>query len=88
MTVVLSPRAEKHLRKLPKIAQIAVARKIRSLRDFSIVSGEEKLAGYHSIFRVRVGDYRMVYRKTTPELYIILIHHRRDIYRLLRQLLG
>lgn len=88
MTVILSPRSEKQLRKLPKIAQIAVAKKIRSLRDFSVVSGEEKLAGYTNIFRVRVGDYRIAYRKTVPELYIILIHHRRDVYRLLRQLLD
>lgn len=85
MRVVLSPRAEKELRKLPKVEQIAVAQKIRSIREAVKVIGEEKLAGFQNIFRVRIGDYRIVYQKIPQEIYIILIRHRKDIYRLLKQ---
>lgn len=87
MKVILSPRAEKELRKLPKVDQIAVAQKIRSVRDEQKVVGEEKLAGYSGIYRVRVGDYRIVYKKISDEIYIILIRHRGDVYQLLKQLL-
>lgn len=88
MRIILSPRAEKQLKKLPKIVQIAAARKIRLVRDSDEVGNEEKLTGYKNIFRTRVGDYRIVYRKTEAKVYIVLIHHRKDVYRLLHQLFG
>lgn len=81
MKVIISPRAEKQLRKLPKFDQIAVAQKIRTL------SGGEKLSGFPHVYRVRVGMYRIVYYKTSERTTIILIRHRRDVYRLLKELL-
>lgn len=87
MKLVISPRAEKQLKKIPKIAQMAVAGKIRSI-GAGQPANEEKLGGYKNIFRVRVGDYRVVYRKTAQELYVVLIHHRKDVYRLLSRLFG
>ncbi|MCG2686159.1 type II toxin-antitoxin system RelE/ParE family toxin [Candidatus Parcubacteria bacterium] len=87
MKVVLSPRAERQLRKLSKINQIAVVKKIRSIRGETAVSGEEKLKGFRHIFRVRVGDHRIVYKRTRQSVYIVLIRHRKDVYRLVRQLL-
>lgn len=86
MRITISPRAEKELKKITKIDQIAVARKIRSLIE-NIIVNEEKLSGYKGIFRIRVGNYRLVYRKTSQEIYIVLIHHRKDVYRIVNQLL-
>jgi mRNA interferase RelE/StbE len=86
MRITLTPRAEKDLRKLPKFDQIAVAQKIRLLPQQNI-SGEEKLTGFPNIYRVRVGNYRIVYRKTTGAIDIVLIRHRREVYRLLKELL-
>ncbi|EKD66925.1 MAG: hypothetical protein ACD_48C00674G0003 [uncultured bacterium] len=88
MNVLLSNRAEKQLRTLPKIDQLAVAQKIRLIRDSgTAVPQEEKLSGYTNIFRVRVGNYRIVYRKTTQQLFIILIRHRKDVYRMIKEIL-
>lgn len=86
MRVVLSPRAEKELKKLSKINQIALARRIRLLRETPTSPEEEKLKGYANIFRIRVGDFRLVYKKTSQEIYLILISHRKDIYDLLKRL--
>ncbi len=86
MKVILSPRAEKQLKKISKIDQIAVAQKIRSIRDSATASGEEKLKGFKDIFRVRIGDYRLVYKKTRQKIYIVLICHRKDVYQLVRKL--
>lgn len=80
MKIVLSSRAKKQLKRLSKIDQIAVAKKIRSLND---VVPEKKLKGYKNIFRVRVGSLRIVYKKTVQEIYIVLIRHRKDVYRLM-----
>lgn len=87
MKIVLSPLAEKQLRKLSKIDQIAVAEKIRAIGDSSSGIIGERLKGYRDIFRVRVGDYRLVYRRFSDRYYIILIHHRKDVYQLLSRLL-
>ena len=85
MRIVISPRAEKELTKLRKIDQIAVARKIRSLIGV-VTPNEEKLSGLQNIYRVRVGEYRIVYRKTKEEIYIVLIRHRKDVYKLVNRL--
>lgn len=85
MKITIAPRAEKQFRKLSKFDQIAVAQKIRALTQTTI-SGEEKLSGHSHVYRVRVGNYRIVYRKTNS-IYIVLIGHRKDIYRALQDLL-
>jgi len=88
MNVILSNRAEKQLRTLPKIDQLAVAQKIRMIRNsIQKVFQEEKLSGYANIYRVRVGNYRIVYRKTLTQLYIVLIRHRKDVYRMIKEIL-
>jgi mRNA interferase RelE/StbE len=86
MIVILSLRAEKQLRKITKIDQLALANKIRSISDNSSKTKAEKLVGLKDIYRVRVGNYRIVYRQYVSKIYIVLISHRRDIYRLLGQI--
>lgn len=88
MRIVLSPRAEKELKKIHKVDQIAVIKKLRSLRDTSPQIKKEKLSGYSDIFRIRVGQYRIVYRQRKDEINIILIGHRKDIYQLLQRFIG
>ncbi len=86
MKIIVSSRAKKELSRIPKIDQIAIAGRIRSLLEKSVIN-EAKLSGYKDIFRVRVGNYRIVYRKTSQEIHIVLIHHRKDVYRIVNQLL-
>jgi mRNA interferase RelE/StbE len=86
--VVISPKAEKQLRKIGKTDQIILARKIRLLSLSPRITGEEKLSGFKNVYRIRIGSYRIVYKRAVSVVYIILIGHRRDIYQLLKQLLG
>lgn len=85
MKIILSPRAEKELKKFSKVDQIIITKKIRSFKE-NLNSQEEKLSGFSNIYRVRLGNFRIVYKKTSQEIYIILIGHRKDIYDLLRRL--
>lgn len=85
MKITISARAEKQLKQASKVGQISIAKKIRELGASKRVAKEEKLQGFQHIYRVRIGNYRIVYKKTSKELYIILIGHRKDIYRLLRR---
>ena len=85
MKLVISPKAEKQLRKLNKIDQIATAKKIRQLASSQNPSFK-KLSGYKNIYRIRVGNIRIVFKKTKESTYIILVHHRKDVYKLLKRL--
>jgi mRNA interferase RelE/StbE len=88
MKVIVSPLAEKQLRKFSKVNQIIIAKKIRAIVTTPQGTGSEQLKGYKNIYRTRLGDLRIVYRKSKHELYIILIGHRRDIYEKLKRLFS
>ena len=83
MKIIISPRAEKQLKKLSRLDQIIIAQK---LRQFPPTTNVKPLKGYSHIFRFRLGNYRIVYRQINQEIYIIAIGHRRDIYKLLSRL--
>lgn len=86
MRVKILPRAKKEFKKLRKVDQIAVAEKIGLLVDDKVE--EKKLRGYKRVYRVRVGSIRIVYKRTSQIVYIILIGDRKDIYRALKRLMG
>lgn len=85
MKLVISPKAEKQLKKLSKIDQIAIGKRIRLLTADE-QSNFDKLSGYKNIYRVRLGNMRIVFKKSKNLVYIILIHHRKDVYKLLKRL--
>lgn len=85
MKVIISPTAKKQLKSVGRAVQIILAKKIR---EFVIsLTEEQKLTGYRNLYRIRIGNYRIVYRRTHGEIYIVLIGHRKEIYRLLKALL-
>lgn len=87
MRLRIAERAEKDIRELGKVSQMVVAKKIRGLPENND-SGSENLAGFSGIYRVQVGNYRIVYRKTSEGIFVILVGHRRDIYKRVKQLLD
>jgi mRNA interferase RelE/StbE len=81
--VRLKPSAERALRKLPREIQRRIASRLDSLGGDPRPSGCEKLAGADRLYRVRTGDYRIVYRVDDDVLVVLVIAigHRSDIYR-------
>ncbi len=86
MKLVISPLAEKQIRKLPKFVQISTVKKIRRFYETRFPLGVKQLSGYKDIYRVRVGDYRIVFRKYPGKTYIVLVAHRKDVYLRLKKL--
>ena len=82
--VCLSHRAEKFLAKL---ADAALYRRLRAaidaLEQEARPAGCVKLAGLPDLYRIRVGDYRIVYQIKETELVVLVlsIGHRREVYR-------
>lgn len=82
-SVEISRTAEKQLKKLNRRDQRRVARAMLALADDPRPQGSRKLIGYDDVFRIRVGQYRVLYSVSDRKLIIIILKlgHRRDIYR-------
>ena len=74
--------AAKELEKLPQRALRRVVERIESLADDPRPAGCEKLTG-QELYRIRQGDYRIVYSIQGNELtiWIIKIGHRKEVYK-------
>lgn len=59
--VTLASSAEREIKSLPKSVQRRVKRMIDSLRINPRPRGTIKLKGRGDIYRIRVGDYRIIY---------------------------
>jgi mRNA interferase RelE/StbE len=78
------PSARKELTSFPRGAQERIGKKIDSLSINPRPHGVEKLEGKRgSFYRLRVGDYRILYEIQDEILLILVIKvgHRREVYR-------
>ena len=80
--IEVAPAAFRQLRKLDPAARRRVQAAIELLADQPRPSGAKKLAGGDGEWRVRTGDYRIVYEVHDDVLLVLVIAvgHRRDIY--------
>lgn len=81
--IELAPAAARQLRQLPKAAQRRVATKIDLLKENPRPPGVETLSGNTGFYRIRVGDYRVIYTARDDVLLVLVLRvgHRRDVYR-------
>ena len=81
-SVVLTRSAEKSLSKLPNSVTKSIVSILVSLETNPRPAGCKKLKGYKNYWRVRYGDYRIIY--SIEEVILLVdvyeIGHRKDIY--------
>jgi mRNA interferase RelE/StbE len=81
--VEFRPSAEKDLKRLPSTVQRRVIDAIWRLADEPRPAGCRKLVGGKDAYRIRVGDYRIIY--TIADVVLVVgiqsIRHRREAYR-------
>ncbi|MGD0411534.1 MAG: type II toxin-antitoxin system RelE/ParE family toxin [Verrucomicrobiota bacterium] len=73
----------KDLRKLPASAGERIVEAVEDLAENPFPHGVEKLSGSQHAYRIRLGDYRIVY-EVVMDLKLIEIQrvrHRKDVYR-------
>ena len=81
--VEISRTAQAQLKRVPRDGQTRVVRAILALADEPFPKGSRKLSGYTDVFRIRIGQYRVIYSVANGKLIVIVlkIGHRKDIYR-------
>ncbi|XVX19614.1 type II toxin-antitoxin system RelE family toxin [Actinomycetota bacterium] len=80
--VTLAPAAARALRKLDRPAQARIQAVIDLLASDPRPPGARKLAGGEGEWRVRSGDYRVIYEINDGVLCVLVlaVGHRREIY--------
>lgn len=81
-TVNLKKSAEKDLSRLSEAMHDRVIKSLLSLKQNPAPSGAKKLHGRDG-YRLRVGDYRILYQVYDIErrIEVVSIAHRKDVYR-------
>lgn len=83
LKVEFSRAAEKQLENIPSSDQKKIVKKAEKLADNPFPSGHEKLKGEDHLYRIRQGDYRILYSVFEKKLLILIVKigHRREVYR-------
>ena len=81
--ILLERGAERDLKKLPKDMFDRVVLSIKSLAQNPKPHGTRKIIGSKNDWRIRVGDYRLVYEidEEVKAVKVMRIRHRREAYR-------
>jgi mRNA interferase RelE/StbE len=81
--VEIARRAVKAITALPRREQQRIRAAIDILADEPRPPGCIPLSGETGVYRVRVGDYRIVYEVLDDRLlvHVVRVGHRRDVYR-------
>jgi len=84
-SINFKPSVEKDLRPLSKTLVSRVMKRIERLRTDPFPRQAIKLSGTERLYRIRVGDYRIVYEVDiqAKEVTIHHVRHRREVYRAL-----
>jgi mRNA interferase RelE/StbE len=78
--VELRPRAEKDLRNLQRQEQERIIDKLRLLVE-DLRGDIKRLAQFQPSYRLRVGDYRVLFEIESSKIVVYRILHRREAYR-------
>jgi mRNA interferase RelE/StbE len=82
-TIIFKPAAAREFRKLPQDVQRRLRPKIDALASDPRPPGSEKLSGSEDAYRIRAGDYRVLYRIEDNVLLVSVVRvaYRREAYR-------
>ncbi len=81
MKIEIRERVIKDLKKIDKKFQNQIKEKIKELSNFPNISGLRKLTNFEPAYRLRVGNYRILFDIIDDTIVIIKIKHRRESYK-------
>jgi mRNA interferase RelE/StbE len=81
--VQILPKAARQIKALSVEVRQDISFTIQSLANEPRPIGVKKLSGEKDIYRVRVGNYRVLYRIVDKVLVVVVVSvgHRREVYR-------
>lgn len=82
-SVLLAPAAERQLKAFATPIQKRLVKRLKTLRDNPRPQGIKKLTGEDDLYRIREGDYRIIYTIHDKELIVLVVKigDRKGVYR-------
>lgn len=81
--VLLERRAERDLKALPAEVFHRIIPRLKALAEDPKPPGSRKIVGLKSDWRIRIGDYRVIYEieEQAKAVKVMRIRHRKEAYR-------
>ncbi len=81
--IVLTPSAERAFLALAPDVRARLDAPLLALQDQPRPAGVKALVGVKGVYRLRVGDYRILYEIHDAAVYVLVlaVGHRREVYR-------
>lgn len=85
--LIVQPDAIKAMNKIPEPSRARIARQLESLARLPRPPGAIKLRGPLELYRLRVGNYRVIYsiHDEVLEVVVVRVGSRGDVYRRLKR---
>ena len=82
-SILLAPPAERQLKALAEPIQKRIIKRLKTPQTNPRPQGVKKLAGEDDLYRIREGDYRIIYTIQDKELTVLVvkIRDRKEVYR-------
>jgi len=81
MKVIIDENAIKDLSKLDKKSAKKIFSKIEKLQNFPNITNIKKLVNFYPPYRLRVGDYRILFDVENEILTVYKVKHRKKVYK-------
>ena len=81
--ILLESRAQRDLKKLPAEVFYRVMSTLKDLAENSRPVGSRKITGSKNDWRIRIGEYRIIYEidEDAEAIKVMRVRHRREVYR-------
>jgi len=73
-------QAMKDLEKLEIFLRKRIVRKVLDFVEGENFHGVKRMVGYDSTYRLRVGNYRVVFEMMNGDIFVLKVGHREKIY--------
>ena len=80
MLIDIQDSAYKDLKKIDKSDAIKVLQTIKKLEDYPKITNVKKLTNHYPPFRLRIGDYRVLFDIEEEKIIVSNIKHRKEAY--------
>ena len=82
-SILFKPSAAKAFEQLDSTIRKRIRARIDALADNPFPAGVRKISGEENAYRIRVGDYRIIYDVLHKKLIVLILRigHRREVYR-------